>query len=937
MKRCLLLFLFPLTLVSADFTVIKDGKLAVRIDLAQPDAPVIRYAAQELRNTLSRMAEGEISIAPLSNEENDAPPRIVIGTYSSLPPDVQAKLQLPGKSDDEVLVQEHGGSLWITGPTERAALYATYTFLREAADVRWLWPGEDGARIPRRQELVLRQEIRQSPDMPHRNLALISKQQYDDETHVWMARNRMNIANLAPWRPDENRANLPRIQELGFRIRMSGHIVVLPRQLLEKHPEYMALYSGERRSFHHHGAHLCWSNPDVQKALCDQMIKMLDLYPELEIASLYLADHSNYCQCDNCVAIAPDISTRWQELSKILIKAMKAHRPSLSIWSIAYLQYRPAPSVVAPYDHIQYAISDASYRRPFTSGSSANTKALTAIAEWQKKGMNMGLRQYEMIGLRNPNVFMPLVYFMADQFNYARAHQLTSYSSEITPHGFPDSLPPEEQHWNVNRMNVYAAAQAMWNSSLSSEEIVRDWATHAYHDAAPAMTKYYLAMQAAWQDSPRPINHYFNDASTQLAGFISPKLIERAEAALSEAREQANQIADRKDRETALSTIELDARMFGVWRRLYRNGTREGDPSIYRLLPYDSAADVASWASAPIVPVGKEVQARMLWDQGVLKLRWSGNQSLTVRLHSIASQGEFVEIALPVSGAPSTHQVNWGTRTPLDLAVKLQPADDREREALITIPQAKEMLERYDRLYLSLHTDNAQWPTAPLTHGLIRLNQRPTPRLGFIDGAPGASSGVHELLRLQGWESHRTQNAPEEILAQADFTIMNYDDGKHFTLPEKQMRALLTPYFERGGILMVYTTGALPVKQWLNDPALSFQRVGKDPQDVLRRLTKTTRPGNWLTEPNVLKYWKTGNTPVFGFAPSTPERWEIFATVEMKDGQEVPWLMATRIGKGWLLVTSEPMGYGGGFSMFGNRVNERTGPFIENLIRELTR
>ncbi len=938
MKRYLPLFLFPFTLIGADFTVIQDDKLAVRIESAQPDNAVIRYAAQELQSTLQQMAEGTVSISPFSKDDAEHAPRIVIGAHSSLPQEIQAKLKLSGKSDDEVLVQEQDGSLWITGPTERAALYATYTFLREAGDVRWLWPGDEGARIPRHRKLVVEEEIRQSPDMPNRNLALISKREYDDATHVWMARNRINIANISHWRPDETRASLPRMQELGFRIRMAGHMVILPQAVLAKHPEYMALFSGERRSFHHHGAHLCWSNPDVQKALSEEMVKTLDRFPEIEILSLYVADHSYYCQCDNCVAMAPDISTRWQKLSKILIKAIKEHRPDVAVWSLAYTQYRAVPNDVAPYDHIQYAISDASYRRPFTSGSSANTKALTAIAKWQEKGMSMGLRQYEMIGLRNPAVFMPLVYFMADQFAYARQHQLTSYTSEITPQGYPDTLPPEEQHWNVNRMNVYAAAQAMWNSSLTSEEIVRDWAAHAYFDAAPAMEKYYFTLQKAWQESPRPINHYFNDASTQLAGFIFPKVIKEAETALAEAREQARQITDRRDREAALSTLELDERMFGVWRRLYRTSAPEGDPSIYRLQPYDSAASDTSWATAPTMALDENMKARMLWDNGSLTLRWPGDRDLTVRLHSIASPGEFIEIALPLEGSPTAHRDQWNERTPLDLSVEVKPAGEHEREARIASPQAKEMLEHYGRLYLSLHSgEKAQWPAAPLAYGLVRKSERPTPRLGFIDVAPNASSGVFQLLRLQGWETHRTQSALEKVLPETDFTIMNYADGKHFPAQPDKMRALLAPYFERGGILMVYASSSFPAERWLDDPELSLHRVGDTPKEVLRRITKTTRPGNWLTEPNDLKFWGTGTTPYYGFTPDTPKRWDIYATVEMKDGREVPWLMATRAGKGWLIVTSEPMGYDGGFSMFGNRVNERTGPFIENLIQELAR
>lgn len=260
-----LLFL-PLAL-RADFPLIREGKIDVTITNAQPESVVTRYAARELQETLQQMASGEVAITS-SLAEKPSSPRIVIGAYSHLPAEAQAALKLTGGNPDEILVQEHEGTLWITGPTERAALYATYTFLDEVAGVRWLWPSVDGTRIPRPQELVMKQDrLNHLPDMAYRNLAIVGKQDYDEELYTWLARNRQNVANVEPWRPHEVRERIPLLQEKGFQIRMAGHGVVVPQALLDKHPEYMALYSGERRVFHHHGAHLCWSNPGVQKAL----------------------------------------------------------------------------------------------------------------------------------------------------------------------------------------------------------------------------------------------------------------------------------------------------------------------------------------------------------------------------------------------------------------------------------------------------------------------------------------------------------------------------------------------------------------------------------------------------------------------------------------------------------------------------------------------
>lgn len=568
----------------AEFTLIDEGKPRVRIELADPHSQVQQYAAEELQTVLHKMSGAEIAVLSATGEGAGAAKaagRVVIGSRTSLPKEVVAQLAFTGQSDDEVVIKQIGGTLYIAGPTDQAALFAVYTFLERVGNVRWLWPGDSGERIPPASTVVMKDdEIRDAPGLRYRLLS-VNSPHYDEPTQTWMARNRMNVDTISTVGTFPERYLLESDRK-GFLVRLGGHNVVLPSALLKEHPEYIAQVQGKRTLHPRDNSHLCWSNKGVQDALVEATAAWVERYPQVDILSLFTADHNQYCECSGCIEMAKDVSTRWHKLSKILIERMKSKRPQLQFWTLAYDLYRPVPKEeAAPYDNIGYALYNGSYRHTLSSGHAANKVPLAEIRSWQEMGGKMGIRGYETVPLRAPGMF-PLVYFIADELAYAQRNGFVSYDTEITPYGFPRNVLAEEQSWNVNRMNAYAVARGTWNPRLSGGAIVADWCEHAYGPAAKAMATYYGVLEDAWKDAPGDISDFLHPSLTVVDGFITEEVIMKGEEAFAAAWDALAAVDDparKAEVAQAAEALTLDQKMFATWKKLYN--LKRTEPSRY--------------------------------------------------------------------------------------------------------------------------------------------------------------------------------------------------------------------------------------------------------------------------------------------------------------------------------------------------------------------
>ncbi|MGI6082381.1 MAG: DUF4838 domain-containing protein [Limnochordia bacterium] len=599
-----------------------EAQIVIGANAADPEW----CAAEELQRAIQKMTGVKVPI----NEEpqHELPFHIIIGTPQSSAAVKDADL-FETDSPEEVRVVRRRDRLYLAGPTPSAALYATYTFLQDCLGVRWFWPGLSGEYMPRLERIVIEElDIRHVPSLAVRSLA-INSPHYDESTMIWMARNRMNVHNL-----QGSAARISAMKKRGFQVVKGGHNAVLPQQVLDANPEYMAEYGGKRQKPASRPPHLCWSNPDVQKAMAKVIAEWWDTNPEMDRVRFFGADHNHFCECEACQAYASDVSTRWQKFSGAVIELVNQTHPGKQYETLAYQAYRDVPTEAAPFYLIGYTTYNINYTKPITDPS--NAKVREEIQAWQDLGVPMGIRGYQFINFNEP-MLSPITSVIIEEIAWAERQGLKGWTSEVTPFGWPSGRVLHEQNWVTNRMPLYAAAQAMWNAQVRAGDIIYDWASYVFGPAAAPMAAYYELMDQAWRSNPEVLTYFLHPPTSFASTFISRELLQRADEYLRMARQALGSISDDEERERIETQINLEAAMLDKWRQTYL--LQQGRATHFEVhVPRATvkpamngqSADPA-WQRAVALPAfednkGNEAaeatEAYALWDENALYLRF---------------------------------------------------------------------------------------------------------------------------------------------------------------------------------------------------------------------------------------------------------------------------------------------------------------------------
>ncbi len=167
--------------------------------------------------------------------------------------------------------------------------------------------------------------------------------------------------------------------------------IVPEDELFDEHPEYFALYEGERQA-----TQLCLSNPNVVNRAIEDTLKVIkDNYDpdsgDIQIVSLTQDDNNKYCQCADCTAIAE----RYGGQSGLMIwfvnqvaEAVKAAGyPDVVVDTFAYWYTRQPPTGIAPDDNVcvRLCTIECCFSHALNDPVCAeNAHFMQDIAEWAK-------------------------------------------------------------------------------------------------------------------------------------------------------------------------------------------------------------------------------------------------------------------------------------------------------------------------------------------------------------------------------------------------------------------------------------------------------------------------------------------------------------------------------------------------------------------------
>ena len=963
------------------FYITFEGEPRAYIVISDDPSPPEKYAADELKSALQKMSGAELPVVSYSKRPGGS--EIVIGTPESLQVVADAALFTTGH-EEEVRIVRRGSTLFLAGPTPRAALYATYTFLQDVLGARWFWPGSTGEYLPSRRTIAVEQlDVRQTPSLEVRSLS-INDPHYDLETLTWMARNRMNLHNLQNPKGTDHRVLAMKMR--GFQVAIDGHNATLPDEVLRAHPEYIAEYNGMRQAPPGRRPHLDWSNPGAQKAMAEEIGRWWDANPQVDYVSFYGPDHTYFCNSPQCIAFAPDVSTRWQKFAKAVIEHLEQTHPGRKYRTLAYQDYRDVPTEVAPFDMVGYTTYNINYTKPITDPSNAHVR--DEIKAWQDLGVPMGIRGYHFV-IFNPTTYTPQTSLIMEEIAWAARSGLKGWTSEVTPFGWPSSLlfQLEKQNWVTNRMALYAAAQAMWNHELRPEDLMRDWAEYIFGPAAAEMLAYYTLMENAWRSTPSTLTYFLNNPAAFAGAFINQEVVDRAELHLKNARRALADLEDGRLRARIAAQIELEEAMFAAWRTYHRvrlgvEERYETDVPLAGTRPaFDADPEDPAWRNALSLPpfVGDdltvpdpEIEAYIMWNEEALYVRvvdqrGAANDAGERDGTGAVLAGDTVELFVGTgerSGGYYHFAVNFDGHkyeARVDPLFNVDAAWDPEWTAHsftsggrwivdVAIPFAalgsEPKVGQTWRLAVQRAGSHGRsgWPDAtyhnPASFAAATLVERLPERKRLVlyhAGSPNPERG--DALRAAFTETgfsatlvRSEQDLAEALERGADVLVLHHPGGAYVSPGTAEH--VIKPFVMGGGLLVVAANGAVPLDQWFGQGA-AVQWSGWDIHPFRR--STWSAPGSWQWQPHALQdVIRNRITPASAYRPLS-DAWEVLAKLRMADDEEIPYLMRQDLGKGQLVLTSSDLGYGGGHEMFGSLNTRNAAMLVDNLLADLRR
>lgn len=432
------------------------GRANLPIVVGRQASPRVRAAAKALAEYLRR-----ISGATFAIREGDGPTGIALGRPDDFPGQ-----RLPALADardvrhrEDYRLESHAGGVRLLGATDLAVEHAVWDLLYRLGH-RQFFPGPTWEVLPRRPDLRLAVCTWQRPSFHSRRIW------YGYGAGPWSA------AAYADWCV-KNRA------VAGVALN-TGHaydgILARNRAAFARHPEYLGLVGGDRRS-----SKVCIGNPGLRRLVIDDALRQFADDPDRDSISIDPSDGGGWCECERCRALG-SVSDRALTLANEVAAAVTARHPGKLVGMYAYSQHSPPPSLRV---HPAVVISVAT---AFVTGGYSLEQLL---AGWGRQGATLGLREYFSVNVWD-----------RDLPGKPRAANL-DYLRRTIPHfhasGARFFSAESSDNWGPCGPGYYLAARMLWDVGEADrlDERRADFLDRAFGAAREPMDRFYGLIDGA--------------------------------------------------------------------------------------------------------------------------------------------------------------------------------------------------------------------------------------------------------------------------------------------------------------------------------------------------------------------------------------------------------------------------------------------------------
>ena len=389
---------------------------------------------------------------------------------------------------------EYSAAVDICAYDDRGSLNAVYAFLRSLG-VRWYFPGEPGEVTPKLATITL-PDVNKTvkPDFQYRHLFIYYNDFIRGSRDYILWQLRMGLS-----------------QKDGFG---GGHGLINVTARDKSHPEYFALYNGERATALAYGnGFTCFASEGLMAETVKYCNTIFKLYPDERTLSIAPADgYGTMCECDLCKGKATGhrgwngmlSDYVWSFMDRVAREVYKTH-PDRRVSNLAYSVYQLPPEEIDQLSPNMVAVI-CRWRSDFHNKQT--WEAFNRMTEaWLEKLPSKEIYIWDYY-LHNraegPWVGVPVYYphIIAEDLRFLKGKSRGEFI-EISNNWHPETL-----KWNAmaaNHLNVYITSRLYWDVDQDVDAMLTEFYENFYGPAAEEMKAFIEYAEANWMKANKDV------------------------------------------------------------------------------------------------------------------------------------------------------------------------------------------------------------------------------------------------------------------------------------------------------------------------------------------------------------------------------------------------------------------------------------------------
>jgi len=474
--------------LSADLTLVADGKSDYEIMLVKGGTRTARFAARELQSHLEKSTSVKLDIVTSPTE---AKHHVFVGpsqfaaklgvTPDGLPPE-SLRVKTVGRDIVILGADTRGKATPITRslPVQAGTLYGVYEFLERVLGIRWYGDDDLYTIVSKHKTLVVpRLDVTQSPSFAYRAL---------------------------PYSPQGALVGvLGRRWRLGQSIGTAhGHnwYRILPVEKYGKeHPEYFALVNGERQARYylgHHGGQVCTTHPDVVRIFAEAAIQYFRTHKNRNMFSLSPNDGGGFCQCAKCRALdvemhedakrkgIPVMTDRMLTFYNAIAERVAGEFPDRYLGAYVYSYYkRPPKRVKKVHPNLALVIAINSAQGCATPDQWQRDRTL--ISGWTKIHKNMFMYDIFYLTRWSGGMIHPIHGHAVERIRFFHETGIRGAYLYVYP------------SWETGGPTAYLMGKLLWNADADVDRLQREFYRDMYGAGARQVRAYYDLSEESWR------------------------------------------------------------------------------------------------------------------------------------------------------------------------------------------------------------------------------------------------------------------------------------------------------------------------------------------------------------------------------------------------------------------------------------------------------